>query len=354
MTDRDTDRLLGPKRRYRRIALWSLVFVFSLALVMPLTGYLYVGLQDAQAQNDTGNPRARFWRSVREGKSGYTAVRGPEASVLMFDAQGWHQYRNSIVAKYGGWMLLLVIPTVLLYFSFRGEIPIHEGRSGVVVKRWKTYERILHWMVAIMFMIQAATGLSILFGRAILIPLLGHRGFAAWADIATGLHNNIGPLFSVAVAIMIAILFRRNIPTAIDLKWCARGGGLFDNQHPDGEFINGGGKLWFWIICTVGIVSIASGYILDFPNWGINRSNLQVANLVHSVSGMLWIVFWLGHAYIGTIGSEGSLEAMTSGYVDENWAGQHHNLWLAELKNELAQPESEGNDDPAVVTERPA
>ena len=38
----------------------------------------------------------------------------------------------------------------------------------------------------------------------------------------------------------------------------------------------------------------------------------------------------LAHIYIWTIGSEGSLESMTTGYVDENWAEAHHDLWYAE------------------------
>lgn len=35
---------------------------------------------------------------------------------------------------------------------------------------------------------------------------------------------------------------------------------------------------------------------------------------------------------VGTAGSEGALEGMVSGEVDEGWAHQHHNLWLEEVK----------------------
>jgi formate dehydrogenase subunit gamma len=40
----------------------------------------------------------------------------------------------------------------------------------------------------------------------------------------------------------------------------------------------------------------------------------------------------LAHVYIGTIGMEGAFEAMGTGTVDENWAKQHHSLWLEEEK----------------------
>jgi formate dehydrogenase subunit gamma len=38
----------------------------------------------------------------------------------------------------------------------------------------------------------------------------------------------------------------------------------------------------------------------------------------------------LAHIYIGTIGMEGAFEAMGTGTVDENWAREHHPLWLDE------------------------
>ena len=40
----------------------------------------------------------------------------------------------------------------------------------------------------------------------------------------------------------------------------------------------------------------------------------------------------LGHIYIGTIGMEGAFEAMGAGTVDVNWAKEHHNLWLEEVR----------------------
>ena len=55
-------------------------------------------------------------------------------------------------------------------------------------------------------------------------------------------------------------------------------------------------------------------------------------HLIHGVTALLWVGVWFGHFYLGTVGTEGTLEGMTTGYVDENWAEQHHNLWLEEVK----------------------
>jgi len=40
----------------------------------------------------------------------------------------------------------------------------------------------------------------------------------------------------------------------------------------------------------------------------------------------------IAHIYIGSLGMEGALDAMTSGQVDENWAHEHHSIWLDEVK----------------------
>ena len=73
---------------------------------------------------------------------------------------------------------------------------------------------------------------------------------------------------------------------------------------------------------------------LDGAYWqgsGGGLANADACLLIHGATSMAWIALWFGHAYIGTLGSEGSLEGMTTGYVDENWAKQHHNLWHDEV-----------------------
>ena len=126
MTTMDKNSLSDRKRRYRRITLWSVVLMVTLAMVLPLTGYVYVGLQEAQAQSaGKNNPRANYWRAVREGVSGYSAVRGQETGVLIQNGQNWRQIRNGLVANYGGWFLFLMFLALLFYFAHKGTIPIH-------------------------------------------------------------------------------------------------------------------------------------------------------------------------------------------------------------------------------------
>ena len=323
-------------RRYRRIALWSVAIILLGAMVLPLGSYVYTGIQSAHAQAvEDSNPRANYWRAVRGGVEGYTAVEGQETNVLVQNGgQNWRQIRDGWIANYGGWTLFIIALVILLFFGVRGRVNIAGGRSGKRVLRWKTWERFVHWYTAILFVILAITGLSILFGRAVLIPLLGPQGFAAWADLAIGLHNFTGPAFSIGVLCMILMWIPRNLPAKGDGEWLAKGGGMFsDDVHPPAGKMNAGEKIWFWIITTVGVTVIVTGFILDFPNYGQTRDTMQLANIIHGVGSLVWVGVWFGHVYLGTIGTEGALEGMTTGYVDENWAKQHHDQWYEEIRH---------------------
>jgi len=347
--------LAQRRRRYRRITVWSLLFIVGMSMLLPLGSYVYVGMQDAQAQSvEQTNPRANYWREVRRGTEGYTAVQGQETGVLIHDGQNWRQIRNGWIANYGGWFLGAVVAAIVLFFALRRTIKLEHGRSGRKVKRWNAFDRGLHWFTATLFVILSITGLSMLFGREVLIPVLGAKGFAAWAELAIWLHNNLGPVFGAAVVVMVLVWIRHNVPTAADVKWFFAGGGIIGKGHPDAGFLNGGEKVWFWFIATGGLAVVASGVVMDFPNWGFTRDEMQLANMVHGIASIVWIGIWLGHAYIGTIGTEGALEGMTSGYVDEAWARQHHNLWYDEVKGSAGEGSAAGNEDETVVKGSPA
>jgi formate dehydrogenase subunit gamma len=57
---------------------------------------------------------------------------------------------------------------------------------------------------------------------------------------------------------------------------------------------------------------------------------MQLAQIVHSVVGVLFIASMLVHVYMGTIGMKGAFEGMVDGEVDANWAKSHHSLWYQE------------------------
>jgi formate dehydrogenase subunit gamma len=59
---------------------------------------------------------------------------------------------------------------------------------------------------------------------------------------------------------------------------------------------------------------------------------MQIANIVHLSVAALFMLAALGHIYMGTIGMEGAYRAMRDGYVDEEWAREHHAIWYEEVR----------------------
>jgi formate dehydrogenase subunit gamma len=81
----------------------------------------------------------------------------------------------------------------------------------------------------------------------------------------------------------------------------------------------------------------ATGLVLDFPNFGQGREAMQIANVIHAVAAVGFMALALGHIYLGTIGLEGSYDAMRHGTVDETWAKEHHEYWYREVTQNRGQ-----------------
>lgn len=334
------------RRAHRRALGWSVAAILVGAMVAPLGGYIYV----AQAQDEPAweqNPRGETWRGVRQGDGGYTSASGPFTTNTLIEGGGenWRNARNGPVAGLTPWLMAVALLAIGLFHVFVGRNRLEEPRSGDRVQRWTGWERGLHWFTAVSFILMAITGVSLLFGRAVLIPVMGPEGFAAWAGLAKSAHNLLGPLFTVGVLLIVVTWMKHNIPNRTDIEWFKKGGGMF-GKHASAGRMNGGEKVWYWFIATAGVVVCVTGLILDFPNFAQSRGVMQVSSLIHAVVSIGWIALAFGHVYIGTLGTEGALEGMTTGYVSEEWARQHHNLWLDEVKAR-APAETPPSEDPA-------
>lgn len=344
-----TDR---KARKFRRI-FWSLALVLGLSMALPLTGMLLteapVGqamAQQAQGGDQAAAQRLReeqqrrdFWRQARGGIEGYTAVGGPEAGVLIQSGgEVWRSVREGPVKRWGGILLIGVVAAIVLFHFVAGSVKL-ENRTGRTITRWSVFERVIHWYTAILFIILAITGLSIIFGRNVLIPVMGKEAFAAWANIAKPVHDWLAVPFIVGLVLMMLPWMKESLPKAHDIEWLKSGGGYLDkSKHPPAGFVNAGEKIWYWLLFFGGIVLCVSGFFLLFPNFGWDRGTMQLAQVAHAISGIALIAFSLGHIYLGTLGNEGSLEGMITGEVDEAWAKAHHNLWYDEVKKQGSRP----------------
>ena len=283
------------------------------------------------------NPGTDLWRDVRQRDSiiqGTTQIRSGEANVFMnISGEAWRQYRMLELIPRAGIAIVVALIIILLFRLLRGKIKLSAGRSGKLIKRFTPSQRTAHWITAILFVILGITGLLLLFGRTVLIPVIGNEAFGHIAIVAKTLHDYLGPLFMFSLIVLFILFVKENIPSPkIDFQWLMKGGGLFGG-HASSDRYNAGEKGWFWIAALVGITVVVSGMVLDFPIFGQTRETLEFYHVIHSISAIVLIVASFGHIYMGTAAMEGTFEVMKTGYCDSNWAKEHHDLWYEKVKH---------------------
>ena len=294
---------------------------------------------------------APMWRQVGAGVTGYSSLpksEAPEAGNLIQSfvqypgsrltnaGEAWRQVRNRIIIPYGGALLLMVLAAIALFYWRVGAIKLHGKPSGRLVERFTPFERVAHWTNATAFVVMAVSGVVMAFGKFFLLPVIGSTLFGWLTYVLKNAHNFVGPVFTVSLLIVIATFVRDNVPARGDLSWLLKGGGMLGGQEVKSGRFNGGEKLVFWGgVFVLGLIVVASGLVMDklLPGLVYERSTMQMAHMVHAVSNILMLVMFIGHIYLGTVGTEGAYQGMKTGYVDETWAREHHALWLDDVQS---------------------
>ena len=334
-----------------RLALGALVLLAAIALALPAAA------QQAKNPDGSVNPTAS---AVQEqqllnqlGRIDGRCTLPDQKACLLEQPQGrdWRQFSQVTLPWIGGIAILGMLAILMLFYLIRGMVRIEAGRSGRVVVRFNAFERFVHWMTAVCFIILALSGLNITFGKDLLLPLIGPEAFTAWSQWAKYAHNYLSFPFTIGVVLIFLIWIAGNIPNRTDVEWLKAGGGIVGDEHPPAFRFNAGQKMIYWIVVIGGAAVAISGYLLMFPFAGTTISGMQTAQIVHGIVGVLFVAAMLGHIYIGTIGMEGAFEAMGTGTVDENWAKQHHSLWLEEERARTGpnQSQSQAEARPAAT-----
>ena len=293
--------------------------------------------QQQRAVTQPGN-NAPFYREVRGGQNQYTttSARGRETDVLVQSAgDTWRRIRNGPVMFYGGWLVVLILAAIAGFYTIFGPVKLHDRPTGRLIQRFSRADQIVHWTVAISFCTLGLTGLIMFFGKHVLLPIIGYTLFGWLTALSKNLHNFIAPVFIVSVIAMIVLYAKDNLPKAYDLKFLLNAFAVMaKGKHiPTGRF-NGGEKVWFWGgVVFLSVVVTWSGLILLFPNFDQTRAMMQEAWVWHASAALLYISISFGHMYLGTIGLDGSYQAMRTGVVDETWAREHHQIWYEEVKS---------------------
>lgn len=297
---------------------------------------------------------AEMWRVIRQGGQGLVSLPDKSTGVMIQSTgESWRAARNGPLSTYGAWLLGATVAVLLLYFLVRGRIRVEAGFSGRKVERFNGLERFCHWLTASSFVVLGLTGLNMLYGRYVVKPLVGGEMFSTltlWGKYA---HNFMGFAFMVGIVLTLVLWVRHNIPNRHDLVWLAKGGGLFGRGvHPPSRKFNAGQKIIFWLVIVAGGSLSFTGLGLmfpftlqpfsgtfatlnllgfDLPTALSPMQEMQLTQLWHAVLSLVMIAVILAHIYIGTLGMEGAFDAMGTGYVDENWAREHHSLWVEEM-----------------------
>jgi len=305
---------------------------------------------ESAAQRTKSQPgnNAPVWRAVRESgaQPGISNLPGAEKGILIQPfvqypgsryttaGEAWRQVRNDWIIPYGGSLLLITLLAMAIFYMTKGALG-SDATTGRLIERFTPFERAAHWTNAGAFTVLALSGLVMAFGKFFILPVIGSTLFGWLTYALKTAHNFAGPLFAVSILIVFGTFVRDNLPARGDLNWLLRLGGMFsDHEVPSGRF-NAGEKVVFWAgIFLFGFVSVGSGLFMDklIPGLAYLRTDMQVAHMIHATSGVMMMIVFLGHIYLGTIGTRGAIQGMRTGYCDEAWAKEHHELWYDDVK----------------------
>jgi formate dehydrogenase subunit gamma len=303
----------------------------------------------ARNKSQPGN-NAPVWRAVRESGTvpGISNLPGAEQGVLIQPfvqypgsrltsaGEAWRQVRNQWIIPYGGALLFITLLAIALFYWRKGPLGGDQS-TGRVIERFTPFERAAHWSNAGAFVILAVSGVVMAFGKFFLLPVIGGTLFGWLTYALKNAHNFAGPVFAVSLLIVFITFLRDNLPAKGDLNWLLHGGGMFSkggHEIPSHRF-NAGEKVVFWLgILLLGFIVVGSGLVMDklIPGLAYLRTDMQIAHMIHAVAAVLMMVVFIGHIYLGTIGTRGALQGMRTGYCDEAWAKEHHELWYDDVK----------------------
>jgi formate dehydrogenase subunit gamma len=263
---------------------------------------------------------------------GRVSIPNPRAGDLIKPGgRDWQEFHSSTMYPLSVWSLIGMLALLALFFVVRGRIRIEAGASGRRILRFNGLERFAHWLTAVTFIVLAITGLNLVVGQYLLLPLIGEGAFgslSAWGKLA---HNYLAWPFMLGVLLILLLWVKDNIPSRVDGQWLAQGGGLFKKGvHPPARKFNAGQKLIFWSVVIGGAILSWTGVILIFPELASSSASWQLMQVLHGITAAVMTAIILAHIYIGSVGMEGAYDAMGSGEVDLNWAKEHHALWVEE------------------------
>jgi formate dehydrogenase subunit gamma len=200
-------------------------------------------------------------------------------------------------------------------------------RKSGDVPRYNANERVVHWVVAITFLLLAASGLA--FFHPAFWFLTSLLGGGVWARI---LHPFIGIVMFVFFALMALRYWGDNVIQPYDREWKKRLSDVINNRDhnlPEIDKYNIGQKQLFWTMIVTMVLLLVSGVMLWRPYFAdaFSIPMIRIAAVVHAAAAFVLMVGIVVHIYSAIFWVKGSMRAMTRGTVTQAWAKHHHPLW---------------------------
>lgn len=203
-----------------------------------------------------------------------------------------------------------------------GQTVVHRGE----LLRHPVYTRVLHWLVAISFILSLLSGFAIYsawFYR-FLTPLFGGGPMTRF------LHPWFGLFFEVFFFFQFLNWFTPMVWTNNDSRWMKRIRQYTTNtdsvESEDVGFFNGGQKLYFWVIAVSAVLFLITGLLMWFDNL-TGRWVVAVSYVIHDIAALVMLAGFIIHIYEGTAAMPGTFRSMTNGTVTQKWAWTHHPAW---------------------------
>lgn len=221
-------------------------------------------------------------------------------------------------------------------FSRYGRTVVHRGE----LLRHPVYTRILHWSVAITFI------LSLLSGFAIYSPWL-YRWLTplfGGGPMTRFLHPWFGLAFNIFFFFQFLNWFAPMHWTKADRRWMRRMKAYATNEQKveseDVGFFNGGQKIYFWAIVVSAMLFLITGIPLWFDDV-VPRWLVAVSYVLHDIAALVMLGGFILHIYEGTAAQPGTFRSMTDGTVTKEWAWTHHPAWYEEVTRRDAREDYE-------------
>jgi len=202
---------------------------------------------------------------------------------------------------------------------------------GSEIVRHRLFSRLMHWTVALTFVLATLTGLPIW------TPVFGWMAHLfGGLTVCRILHPWVGLAFVLAALVQFVEWISDMLLEPWERDWI--GPRLtrymrYEEDDPRTGKYNGGQKLYFWAVSLGAVGLLLSGLLMWFPT-AFPRWLMQLAYIVHDFTFICFAVSLVFHIYLGTAAEPGTFGSMTRGTVTRPWARLHHPRWYREVTGE--------------------